>query len=39
MAPFIATQQQNIRRELAYIAGVDIYLQGCYGGLVVYLLT
>ena len=39
MVPFTATQQQDTRRELAYIVGVDGYLQGWYSGLVAYLIT
>jgi hypothetical protein len=39
MALFTVTQQQDTRRELTYIVGVDRYLQSRCSGLVVYLLT
>ena len=39
IAPFIETQQQDIRRELAHVVGIDGYLQGQYSGLIAYLLT
>jgi len=39
MAPSTATQQQDTRRELAYIAGVDRYLQSWCSGLAAYLTT
>ena len=39
MAPFTVTQQQDTRKESAYIIGVDGYLQGQCSNLTVYLLT
>ena len=39
MAPSIATQHQNTRRELAYTVGVDGYLQGQCSGSAAYLIT
>ena len=39
MAPFTATQQQNTRRELAYIVGIDRYLQGQYSSSAAHLIT
>ena len=39
MAPFTATQQQDIRRKLAHAAGVDGYLQSRCNGLAAYLTT
>ena len=39
MVPFTATQQQDTRKELAYMAGVDRYLQGRCSGSATYLIT
>ena len=39
MAPFTATQHQDTRKELAYTAGVDKYLQGQYSSSAAYLIT
>ena len=39
IAPSTVTQHQDTKRELAYIAGVDRYLQGRCSGLAAYLIT
>ena len=39
IAPSTATQQQDTRRELAHVAGVDGYLQSQCSSLAAYLLT